>query len=54
MPSAVREGVFRSHMVRRDGSLRDSVYFSIVRDEWPQIRDRLTARLASPTPQTAE
>jgi N-acetyltransferase len=51
---AVREGVFRAHMVRRDGSLRDSVYFSIVRDEWPSVRDRLTRRLALPIPQLAE
>ncbi len=51
---AVREGVFRAHMVRRDGSQRDSVYFSIVRDEWPAVRDRLAVRLASPTHQPAE
>jgi RimJ/RimL family protein N-acetyltransferase len=51
---ATREGVFRAHMVRRDGSLRDSVYFSIVRDEWPSVRDRLTRRLASPTHQFAD
>jgi RimJ/RimL family protein N-acetyltransferase len=30
---ATREGVLRAHMVRRDGSLRDSVYFSVVRNE---------------------
>lgn len=42
---ATREGVFRSHMVRRDGSLRDSVYFSILGEEWPLVRDRLSARL---------
>ena len=51
---AVREGVFRAHMVRRDGSLRDSVYFSIVRDEWPAVRDRLTSRLTQPASQAAE
>jgi RimJ/RimL family protein N-acetyltransferase len=44
---ATREGVFRAHMVRRDGSLRDSVYFSVVRPEWPALRQRLTARLAA-------
>ena len=42
---AVKEGVFRAHMVRPDGSLRDTVYFSIVRDEWPAVRERLAARL---------
>lgn len=44
---ATREGVFRAHMVRRDGSLRDSVYFSVIRREWPQVLQRLTARLSS-------
>jgi len=47
---ATREGVFRAHMVRRDGSLRDSVYFSVIRDEWPQVRERLAARLAATQP----
>lgn len=42
---AVREGVFRAHMVRPDGSLRDSVYFSVVAGEWPAVRERLAARL---------
>jgi RimJ/RimL family protein N-acetyltransferase len=44
---ATREGVFRAHMVRRDGSLRDSVYFSVIGSEWALVRERLTARLAA-------
>jgi RimJ/RimL family protein N-acetyltransferase len=51
---ATREGVFRAHMVRRDGSLRDSVYFSIVKSEWPAVRDGLIARLAAPAVAAAE
>jgi RimJ/RimL family protein N-acetyltransferase len=51
---AVREGVFRAHMVRRDGSLRDSVYFSIVRNEWPGVRDKLAARLTALLSEPAE
>jgi RimJ/RimL family protein N-acetyltransferase len=47
---AVREGVFRQHMVRPDGSLRDTVYFSIVREEWQGVRDGLLARLSALTP----
>jgi len=42
---AQREGVFRAHMVRRDGSLRDSVYFSIIRDDWGGVREGLRRRL---------
>jgi len=44
---AVREGVFRAHMIRPDGSLRDTVYFSIIREEWPTVRERLLTRLAA-------
>jgi RimJ/RimL family protein N-acetyltransferase len=44
---AVREGVLRRHMVRPDGSLRDTVMFSVIREEWPAVRDRLRARLAA-------
>lgn len=47
---AMREGVFRAHMVRADGTLRDTVYFAIVRDDWPDVRDRLTARLNACAP----
>jgi RimJ/RimL family protein N-acetyltransferase len=43
---AVREGVFRAHSVRRDGSLRDSVYYAVIASEWPQVRARLEDRLA--------
>jgi RimJ/RimL family protein N-acetyltransferase len=42
---AVREGVLRHQYVRRDGSLRDTVMYSIVPDEWPAVRARLRARL---------
>jgi RimJ/RimL family protein N-acetyltransferase len=38
---AVREGVLRKHMVRTDGSGRDTVMFSITDDEWPDVKARL-------------
>jgi len=44
---ATREGVLRAHMRRADGSLRDSVLFSITAPEWPALRERLQARLAA-------
>jgi RimJ/RimL family protein N-acetyltransferase len=44
---ATREGVLRSHMLTRNGRVRDSVLFSITAGEWPQVRDRLNARLAA-------
>jgi RimJ/RimL family protein N-acetyltransferase len=42
---AVREGVLRHQYVRRDGSLRDSVMYSIVPEEWPAVKEHLRARL---------
>lgn len=42
----VREGVLRKHRIRRDGSWRDTVMFSMTDDEWPAARDALEARLS--------
>ena len=42
----VREGVLRRHIRRPDGTMRDSVYFSVLDDEWPAVRARLQERLA--------
>ncbi|MGJ9411517.1 GNAT family N-acetyltransferase [Aeromicrobium sp. CF4.19] len=44
---AQREGVLRKHKVRRDGSWRDTVQFSMLDDEWPAVRAALQARLAA-------
>lgn len=43
---ARRDGVLRHHMARRDGSVRDSVMYSILAAEWPDVRRHLTGRLA--------
>jgi len=43
---AKRDGVIRHHAVRRDGSARDTVIFSILVHEWPDVKRHLTARLA--------
>ncbi|WP_127125192.1 GNAT family N-acetyltransferase [Georgenia sp. SYP-B2076] len=42
---AAREGVARRHRRRADGTWRDSVMYSILRDEWPAVRSRLEGRL---------
>jgi len=44
---AKQDGVLRNHQVWRDGTLRDTVVFSIIDSEWPAVRRGLTARLAS-------
>ncbi|MYZ37131.1 MULTISPECIES: GNAT family protein [unclassified Streptomyces] len=45
----VYEGTLRSHMVRQDGTRRDSLYYSVLADEWPSVRARLLARVAVKT-----
>lgn len=42
---AKEEGIFRQHMVTWTGRLRDSVYFSILDDEWPQVKSALEEKL---------
>jgi hypothetical protein len=37
-----------------DGFIRDTVYYSILRDEWPKIRERLSARLDEAAPQPSQ
>jgi len=44
---ATYEGTLRRHRRRPDGSWRDSVVFSMLRDEWPAARTRLAERLAA-------
>jgi RimJ/RimL family protein N-acetyltransferase len=43
---AHKDGVIRHHQARKDGSARDSVMFSILRAEWPDVKRHLTTRLA--------
>jgi RimJ/RimL family protein N-acetyltransferase len=42
---AVREGVLRSHAMTWTGERRDSVYYSVLIDEWPRVKAGLDARL---------
>lgn len=44
---AVQEGILRQDRIIWTGRLRDTVYFSILADEWPAVRERLDARLAA-------
>ena len=43
---ATREGVLRNHYILKDGNYRDSVYFSILDREWPEVKLRLEAILS--------
>lgn len=44
---ATREGVLRRHKPRADGTWRDTVVYSVLAEEWPQVRRELTARVAA-------
>jgi RimJ/RimL family protein N-acetyltransferase len=43
---AKKDGVIRHHHARRDGTARDTVMYSILASEWPDVRRHLELRLA--------
>ncbi len=43
---AREEGILRSHMVMPDGRVRDSVLYSITKNEWPGVKQNLTSKIA--------
>lgn len=43
---AKKDGVLRHHHPRRDGTVRDTVMYSILRSEWPEIKSHLHDKLA--------
>ena len=38
---AVKEGVFRKHAIAENGTVRDTVYFSFIKEEWPEIKQSI-------------
>jgi RimJ/RimL family protein N-acetyltransferase len=40
------EGVFRKHMVVRGGQRRDSAWYAVIDDDWPEVKAALRERLA--------
>ena len=45
---ARRDGVLRHHALRRDGTVRDTVMYSLSASEWPEVKAHLQAQLAKP------
>jgi RimJ/RimL family protein N-acetyltransferase len=43
---AKKDGVIRHHHPRRDGTVRDTVMYSILRGEWPEIKSHLHYKLS--------
>lgn len=42
---AIYEGTLRKHGIRPDGSIRDTMMYSITTDDWPRIKPKLQARI---------
>ena len=42
---AKEEGTLRNHMITESGRFRDSVYFSIIENEWGKVKSRLESKL---------
>jgi RimJ/RimL family protein N-acetyltransferase len=42
---AKQDGILRSHILGTDGTLRDTVVFSIIKDEWPTVKKSLTYKM---------
>ncbi len=40
-----KDGVLRNHALRRDGTIRDTVMYSLLASEWPDVRTHLNLRL---------
>jgi RimJ/RimL family protein N-acetyltransferase len=38
---AKKEGILRNHMILPDGTIRDSVFYSIIDKEWPEVKVHL-------------
>jgi RimJ/RimL family protein N-acetyltransferase len=44
---AVKEGIFRNHLITPEGAVRDSVYYSILKSEWSTIKTSLEMKLSN-------
>ncbi len=42
---AKQDGLLRRHMIMPDGHIRDTVVYSIIREEWPEVKAELSKRL---------
>jgi len=47
---AKEEGTLRRHLLTHTGRVRDTVYFSILDDEWPEVKAKLEARISTSHP----
>ena len=50
---AKEEGILRKHSLTANGRARDTIYYSILDDEWPSVKAGLEGRLAASAPRTS-
>lgn len=46
---AVQEGILRKHAITYTSRIRDTVVFSVIREEWPAVQEMLQKRLSRPS-----
>ena len=51
---AKKDGVIRGHALRRDGTIRDTVMYSLAAGEWPEVKAQLLYLLNRPRPSNPE
>ncbi|HTE46662.1 MAG TPA: GNAT family protein [Gemmatimonadaceae bacterium] len=51
---AVEEGLLRAHRITRDHNRRDSVLFSVIDTDWPEVRARIAARVRAQAARSAD
>ncbi|MEO4052969.1 GNAT family protein [Solibacillus sp. CAU 1738] len=44
---AQKEGILRNHMIRKEGTIRHTVMYSIIKEDWPQIKQHFEEKLLS-------
>lgn len=42
---AIKEGILRNHMIKKDGTIRHTVMYSITKEEWPVVKERFLNEL---------
>ncbi|TXC79018.1 GNAT family N-acetyltransferase [Metabacillus litoralis] len=47
----VKEGVLRNHMIRKDGTFRNSVFYSVIESDWVSVKNKLANILEIPQKQ---
>ena len=48
---AVEEGVLRRHAISDRGIPRDTIYYSVIAEEWPAVKERLERLMGAPPPE---